>query len=237
MYDFTFNHLQLAMKSYYHGPEHGLPVEKLSYTEAVISDDPDERDPVTTLLSVDAAVLRGSPASLCLRTQHWVRMHNANRNAFLNHIRYFGICYGIDFESPVVSDLIQERPATVACWSEESLPGMHYGRFQRCPTCNVQFRLDRYDFGDEGITVVVTKWLDLGAGLSPEDPKWKAHALSHYMVKEPQGLNGSSESLPLRFDQVQPISQRSLFSRNAAYLKDNQFMREKNKHAFGMWIW
>jgi hypothetical protein len=192
-YDFTFNHLQLAMKRYYHGPEHGLATENLSYTEVAISEEPNEHDRVTTLLSVDAAVLRGASASLCLRIQHWVRVHDTKRNALVDHTRKkFGICYDVTFESPAISDWIQEGPTMMARCSEESVPEIPSGPFHRCRICNVQFRLDRYDFGQEGIAVVVTKWLDLGAGLSPEDPKWNAHFLPGYMVTEPQGLDDSA---------------------------------------------
>jgi hypothetical protein len=63
-YDFTFIHLQLAMRRHYYGPQYGVSLESLSFTEVMCDEGR------TTLLSVEARICP-EPTSLCLRMQHW----------------------------------------------------------------------------------------------------------------------------------------------------------------------
>lgn len=43
------------------------------------------------------------------------------------------------------------------------------------PYCWVNYALDAIDFGEQGFAVIVTRWVNLGAGLDSEDAKWKSH--------------------------------------------------------------
>ncbi|TVY91759.1 hypothetical protein LAWI1_G003880 [Lachnellula willkommii] len=44
-----------------------------------------------------------------------------------------------------------------------------------CPYCCMDYMLDAIDFGERGSAVLVTRWVDLGAGLDPSDAKWQNH--------------------------------------------------------------
>ncbi|KAL3468078.1 hypothetical protein BJX64DRAFT_246838, partial [Aspergillus heterothallicus] len=41
-----------------------------------------------------------------------------------------------------------------------------------CPVCGVEFQISIQNCGLQGKAVVVTRWMDLGAGLELNDPKW-----------------------------------------------------------------
>ncbi|PYH75679.1 hypothetical protein BO82DRAFT_259034, partial [Aspergillus uvarum CBS 121591] len=43
----------------------------------------------------------------------------------------------------------------------------------RSSLCEVEFQIFHEDCGQDGKAVIMTKWLDLGAGMNLEDPKWK----------------------------------------------------------------
>jgi transcription elongation factor Elf1 len=45
----------------------------------------------------------------------------------------------------------------------------------QCKICPTEFQLDTKDFGFFGKRLILTRWLDLGDGISSEDPKWTSH--------------------------------------------------------------
>lgn len=79
-YLFTFPHPQLAMKQHYHGPEHGISTESLSFTEVQISSDKEYEERIKTLVSVEARICRLKLASLCLRIQQWALISPTDHN-------------------------------------------------------------------------------------------------------------------------------------------------------------
>lgn len=44
-----------------------------------------------------------------------------------------------------------------------------------CKFCTTEFRTDFKELGDQGCALFLTKWMDLGQGRSPSDPKWEGH--------------------------------------------------------------
>jgi hypothetical protein len=49
----------------------------------------------------------------------------------------------------------------------------------------MDYIIDTRDFGDRAFALIVTKWVNLGAGLDPRDGKWQSHlqsALTHRVV-------------------------------------------------------
>jgi hypothetical protein len=54
----------------------------------------------------------------------------------------------------------------------------------QCHVCPVGFQIDTKDFSTKGIAVVITRWLDLGDGDTPFDPKWMSRVLKgHYPTR------------------------------------------------------
>jgi hypothetical protein len=79
-------------------------------------------------------------------------------------------------------------------WDEKGLnktcatcAGLH-----QCQTCPTEFQLDTVDYGYNYYhrRLIVTRWLDLGEGRTPEDPKWKSHL----------GSRDRSQAKPIPFE-------------------------------------
>ncbi|KAF4621525.1 hypothetical protein G7Y89_g14547 [Cudoniella acicularis] len=158
------------MKRHYLGPSHGFPLEALRHTEVI-----EERN--IALLSVDALIVDNE---LLMRSQHWVLLPHNRLNDFVTG-RVFHICHHAGRRSGTagrkeaggyVHDLVKSQLDMLEgdgeCCAET----------RQCVKCPLDFVLDAVDLGDKGVTVVLTKWISLGAGLRPSDPKWQSHLFS-----------------------------------------------------------
>lgn len=45
----------------------------------------------------------------------------------------------------------------------------------QCLKCPRDFVLDAVDLGERGIAGCLTRWINIGPGLHPADPKWRSH--------------------------------------------------------------
>lgn len=44
-----------------------------------------------------------------------------------------------------------------------------------CKNCNTDYELQLVGCGQDDLAIVITRWINLGPGLSPDDPQWKVH--------------------------------------------------------------
>ena len=151
-YRFTFSHLQLAMQRHRLGSEYGIPPESFAYTEVQRIGNSHTHFNSTTLFSVEARICP-QPLGLYLRTQLWILFHTAQCKGS------FRIC-----------DHISQYP-----FGQFLLPRLNHTRSQTnistCLECNMDLQVKIEEVTNEGPAIVVTKWIDLGAGLCPMDPK------------------------------------------------------------------
>lgn len=226
---FTFPHLQLAMKRHFHGAEHGIPYESLSFTEVHVSYPRDEAERLTTLLSVEARIC-SKPSSLCLRIQHWALISRTARRMLLSRTNFVMICDHLQTRSSDVSQLIQSR-LELSRTDEEDQTHLEV---RRCPSCNTHFQVEVKDLGGEGIALVITKWLDLGSGLTPTDPKWKAHlpAVTRVERLSPD----EAGDVRLRFESEPGLSQDDLSRQNLSYLTSKRYMSTMDRWSHSTWI-
>ncbi|KAL1989055.1 hypothetical protein VTN96DRAFT_5818 [Rasamsonia emersonii] len=192
-YWFCFVHLQLAMKRHYYGPGHGPSTESLSFTEVQASDE------ATTLLSVEARICP-APASLCLRIQQWVVMSSVKADTILSKTPSTLICGHIGSGHTVVSRIVESRSPEIF----------------KCRYCNIDYQLEIKEYPDDRSALVITKWLDLGSGLTPNDPRWRVHI---GMGRHAE-LGASSEAgdVRRRFENGQGLSQDALSCQNESYV-------------------
>ena len=95
-YGLTFPQLQLAMKRHDHGP----------FTEVQVSDNNDDVERVTTLLSVEARICP-QPISLCLQIQQWALLTSTKRDKTLSETRFEMIYDQMHTRSSEISRLIE----------------------------------------------------------------------------------------------------------------------------------
>ena len=160
-YRLTFSHLQLAMQRYHLGPGYGISLESFAYKE-VQRDWPDLPKPLnssmTTLLSIEARICP-RPLGFYLRVQSWTLFHT---------IKCDGLLHICDHLRPYPYDqLLQSRLKRDNAGSQIEN--------STCHICNTDFQIEIMEVDNEGPAIVLTKWIDLGAGLTPMDPKWKVH--------------------------------------------------------------
>ncbi|KAK2798000.1 hypothetical protein FQN50_008996 [Emmonsiellopsis sp. PD_5] len=169
-YRFEHARLQDVMKGYVQGLEHGISAESLSYIEACSGPNAHCTTPeisFTTLLSVDARI--SCEPSLCLRLQNWALAKPKTAGMFVDHIEGFmGLCPHINIQT--------YRQHILKMMSEAMQPADRPPpTLFTCGECCMDFRFQVVYFSEEGFALIVTKWLDLGAGKDPTDVKWKRH--------------------------------------------------------------
>ncbi|RAH44919.1 uncharacterized protein BO95DRAFT_390954 [Aspergillus brunneoviolaceus CBS 621.78] len=183
-YRFQHCHLVAVLHNHSCGGRGGINAESLAYTEVV--DYPE--DPArTTLLSVEGRVYvpagaRSTPPSLVLQIQQWVLFHDddvvfsdRDNDVPLSVFQRLFICRGQSLGTAAVMDAIRSvvQQRGFSSLDEQSSSA---AECMRCPLCEVEFQISLEDCGKDGKAVIITKWLDLGAGLDLEDPKWKKKA-------------------------------------------------------------
>ncbi|GKZ92702.1 hypothetical protein AnigIFM59636_005440 [Aspergillus niger] len=159
------------------GGRYGINAESLAYTEVV---DYPQQPAITTLLSVEGRVCTPAGArqipSLVLQPQHWVLFHDLEMvsdndlDVLISVLAKLSVCNWLSAGRGKIGDVIQSAIRQRGfCWDEASIAE----GYMRCSHCGVEFQIALRDCGGDGKAVVITKWLDLGAGMDIEDPKWK----------------------------------------------------------------
>ncbi|OBT80879.1 hypothetical protein VF21_00029 [Pseudogymnoascus sp. 05NY08] len=72
-----------------------------------------------------------------------------------------------------------------------------------CHLCPAEFQVDTKDFGNRGVALVITRWLDLGDGSAPFDPSWTSRVVKgHYprRIDVPVPLGSIQEDFQHRLD-------------------------------------
>lgn len=70
----------------------------------------------------------------------------------------------------------------------------------QCEHCDAEFQMHVKDYGKKGFAFVVTKWANLGPALSPYDKKWTLHLEFRYY----QGIRSSNGCIMSRFENCKP---------------------------------
>jgi hypothetical protein len=111
-------------------------------------------------------------------------------------------------------------------WMQSITQNSYRTKCSRCEYCNIDY--DVQIFGnrpDDHVTAVVTSWINLGSGLSPDDPRWKFHMFPCVWEKEEEEEEAfRKDSIPrYAFETIADISLGDLTSRNLSYLKNGRY--------------
>ncbi|RJE24789.1 hypothetical protein PHISCL_02870 [Aspergillus sclerotialis] len=214
-YNFDFFHVQLAMRGFFYGPRFGISTKSLSYTEVRLS----PSQPVTTLLSVQAGICPDTP-SLYMWIQHLISVTRSNAAELLLGTRDIMVCNHIIRDSsvwggPDVADFVSH------CLEAYRSGAMAAPELKRCRYCNIDFKFDIKEYGDDGLALVITRWVDLGSGITPDGTRWNCHLPLCYdkMLGAPD-LLGDSRNV---FENLPGESEEELLSRNISYLSSGKY--------------
>lgn len=172
----NFPHIQLAIRQHLHGTDIGFPLEAFQIVEV----EHDVKKQKVALLSADAQIVSNE---LLMRSQTWTLLPQSRLEEFIDNLAKDSLSTDICIHTRIgackenrVSNLVRSRldPRT-APWAR----GKRLEQTLQCSYCYMDFVFGVLDFGERGLAVVVTKWVNLGAGLDIEDAKWKSHLINH----------------------------------------------------------
>ena len=230
-YSFTFHHLQLAMLRHHLGSGYGISTNELSFISV---DDFGESEPggkITALLSVDARVC-AQPARLCLRIQTWAVLHTRDQDMALEKSKCVWVCCHSATNNDELLQLIRLSLDEHSTRAEKT----QRPNFLKCRSCNFVSQLEVLDTVSDGLAVVITKWLDLGSGLTPMDPKWRIFAAAFQVGHQESEEAGEAEQCMMDFEKEEELGQQALTARNASYLIDQRYKNIISKRFYGVWI-
>ena len=228
-YLIKFSHVQLAMKRYRHGPLHGISTNSLAYVEVHVSDKELGVEQMTTLLSVEVRIL-SEPASFHLRVQQWATIKSRDPARLLSAIKFVTICDHLINLNGDITRLIENFLASHGTKVTYDHPAT--SEILQCRECMIDYRLQVTMLSNQGLALVVTKWLDLGAGLTPADIKWHYFRVDFRKRAVPE----TPGAVRLRFEGEPGMSQEELTARNATYLFDKQYMKVMDYWGDKTWI-
>ena len=230
-YRFAFHHLQLAMLRHYLGPAYGISTNELSFLQIDEFGGSERGGGITTLLSVDARVC-ARPARLCLRLQTWVVLHTRDQDLALEKSKCVWVCGHLVAHKDELLQLIGSSLDEYSTRAEEP----QRPKTLECRSCKFVFQLEILDTVSDGLAVVITKWLDLGSGLTPMDPKWGRFAAAYKFGRQESGQAGEAEQCMIDFEKEEGMVLQALTARNASYLIDQQYKYTISKRYCGGWI-
>lgn len=160
-YRFYFVHLQLAMKRFYCGPAAGISTDSLFSMEVTPT------SWITTLFSCEARICCQPPA-LQLRVQDIVLFHSDQKIKWCEDtLGYLLVCRHQQNDELV--SMMKQLANQFFAENKDSYFS------NRCRTCNTDYQVELRVFHG-GLAFVITRWIDLGSGMNPYDPRWSVHA-------------------------------------------------------------
>jgi hypothetical protein len=167
---FQFEHVQMAMKLHRSGRDTKAYLAQLAPVDATIHGS-------QNIYLFEARI---AAHEFFVRAQHWFFVPGSQ---VLQVPEYtFDICYHLktDRLSPSVLHGNKLR-RMLSCKiqhlndDQEQVSCETCGGLRQCSDCPTEFQIDLKSFCGRGTAVVITKWMNLGAGRSRSDPKWRSH--------------------------------------------------------------
>lgn len=229
-YRIVFHHLQLVMRRHYLGSDYGISTDDLSFVQVNQLGESESKGPRTTLFSVEARV-RTEPATLCLHIQRWTILHTNVLETAVERAKCVEVCIHHNAEESGMFQLIVSSLGEYLTKSE----GPREPKRRICFRCKFVYQLEVLDTGSDGLAIVITKWLDLGSGLTPMDQKWR---FLTGLSNEDDGIDhaGDAERCRLELEKEGGLKQHAITLRNASYLSKQQYRKTMNKISAGVWI-
>lgn len=251
-YQFHFVHLHLAMRRFYFGPSFGIAAESLMYTEvttyplhspkrsdAQMSEEEFQICHRTGLLSVDARVCPKAP-SLCLRTQELAVTRRQNVLHLLREKEIVKVCMHIGTLRSNFYDLIKSLIETYRRQDQDTTRLSDHGK---CDQCNTSWKLELRELEEKDICLVLTRWIDLGPGLSPEDHRWRIHLdFERIRALEASDMSGDPRmrfemnSDDPQYSSSEALSDEEMYLRNVSLLRARRYRTVMKRWGPGWWF-
>ena len=177
---FTFVHLQMAMKLHRMGKDPKSHLEFLTRTNVKLHSTTGHRPYISHEPRIidDEVLFRSQYAILIPRTD--LQDASTMKRLVPDGLGYFAICGHLTLGGTSLIDLFTSLWRYVA-----AAPYVDCARINlfECEACGAESQMHSKSYGEEGVIFFVTKWANLGAAMSPYDDKWTAHLDDRYSHK------------------------------------------------------
>lgn len=242
-YAFHYVHLHLMMRWFHYGPDYGLSPDTAFHTEItwlslpdlggshitplspVSSDERFSQGVLRHILSVEARVCPASPSlglriqSICLVPRYFALMLIPKRN-------FVSLSPCIHLEADANSMILHLFKSHIEAYCANQPLDASGGN---CKICNTSYEFQVEAVGTQHATLTITRWVDLGPGLTPEDIRWRSHLLFQQRTLGPSSLFSDPrrrfEQSPANHDGGDQVSFKQRYRRNLAWLREGRHLR------------
>lgn len=173
VYTLDFVHLHLAMKTFYLGPEFGIPPISLDWLGSLPHG----------ILSIEARICP-TPPSICFRIQRLQLVTTRNSAWALHPDNQMTICEHMSTGFRSVYALCMVSPPDPSSLS-------FFLSFRHCEKCNTSFKIDLQPLDRNALCLALTTWHDLGPGLNPRSTRWVTSpgGICQYPILRPESYD------------------------------------------------
>jgi hypothetical protein len=172
LYQIYYPQVQLAMKQHRSGIDIKFPLEAFRYLEVGHGSESPWK---VVLYSADAQIVSDE---FLMRFQTWTLVPWNRSDTFMEYLERDNLVYSTcihDYiprhrDEDTIRNLMITRIGQLEA-GENSQPRTLCG----CARCYVEYKVDAKDFGERGLAVITTKWINFGAGRETPDDIWQSH--------------------------------------------------------------
>ncbi|CAG7974369.1 unnamed protein product [Penicillium salamii] len=203
---FKFLDIQQVMRRFYLGDPFGTSTEALSYTQVKVRH---ARPDMTSIFSTDAQICSEQPA-LYFRIQHAIVVPGKEWRLLLQIVSSMVICTHMKHSCEVMI------PVRLAYRSG----GKNSSSDFNCHYCNTDAHIE-FRKHVSWVALILTTWINLGSGLTPDDRRWKIHTHrgTHFRCDSTE----LKDSPRVFFENASPFSLEALLLRNLSYIQDQRY--------------
>lgn len=177
---------------------------------------------MTILLSGDARIC-SNPPGLYLQTQELavVRQHNlpllfpCPKNESMHSCMHLGRISNL---KAVVRELIDRHRSDMTTRPRDQ---------GRCDKCNTSWQIEIRKMGQNDVCLVITRWYDLGPGLSPDDDRWRCHNNYEFEINlagdEKTDSRQRFENDSIQANCSDALSEEEMYHRNVRFIQGQAY--------------
>lgn len=176
-----------------------------------------------TVFSAEARIC-STPPGLCMRTQDIGVVTRQNASWMWSDRALMNICKHISTFDTSLCEILTSQIKRYCPITSTSVPAEQ----GRCDKCNTSWQLKIRDFDERRASIILTRWMDLGPGLSIEDVDWKYRQLCSLSSPPERTLVDSRlrfERDPIRARLPGALSEEGMYRRNVAFLRDKAYRK------------
>lgn len=211
------------------GSDCRISADELSFIQVNETSRSESDEQTITLLSVEARVC-GDPARLCLRILTWTVLQIKILELAFERSKHVRICPHASAEMASIHQMAK------TCFGGSKNPETsQQSEWRRCSKCSFIFQLEISDLVGDSLSIVVTKWLDLGSGVTPMDPKWMRLASRFHDGEGRDEEKREAEQCRADFENAEQPMQTTVTLRMASYLNEQRYKTTMSCLSHGVW--